>query len=205
MTILVIILLALNIPLSIFFYNRIKWRWLNRKKYDQVNKPTEVSHIDRFGNKWYAYSAHMALPVKRYREANRAMAMAEMAITKERLERWLSEIQQNARVNNYNKVIAIAQNILDRMNVAAELVTLEHLANCLFLLEGEEPQETTQFWYDKKKEIWQNDSETHAFFLHAALSTIRNLQDLSRQDLASFLKVKEMERSVLTTNQSMNG
>jgi len=83
--------------------------------------------------------------------------------------------------------------MMERSTWAAEQETLEQLANCFFLLEGESPQDVSEYWFTRKKEKWDKYPQLQAFFLNSAFGIIRTTETLSETDLLNYLKKKRIE------------
>ena len=80
--------------------------------------------------------------------------------------------------------------------MAAEEKTLQSLANCYFLIEGENPNDTSPYFYELKKDIWSKDTACYGFFLQNAFGIMRNLDDLSSVDILSYLREKAVEEVI---------
>jgi len=78
--------------------------------------------------------------------------------------------------------------------MAAERQTLLDLADCYFLIEGEDPKLPSEYYTKKKMEVWSKDPECEAFFLTAANSSIQNFSELSDTDLLQYLKNPQTRR-----------
>jgi hypothetical protein len=166
-----------------------------------------VVYVDKLGNEWRQYDNIFHMKWKRAKEAKQAAAHADMCVNPEMLDSYLEKIL-NALINMPNeagKKIAVKHlnNLQERRTWAAEETTLQKLANCYWILEGEDPAETSEYWFDKKKEIWKQDSDCYAFFLNSAFLIIRNVKDLSDTGMLEYLREKQVQSGLSVLKQPM--
>ena len=83
-----------------------------------------------------------------------------------------------------------------RRALAEEEDTLKSLADAYFLIEGENPKQTSDFWFEKKKEAWKKDPECYAFFLLESFRNIRTTKGLSSTDLLDYFRTNAQEQAL---------
>lgn len=170
-------------------------------KQEEEKPEMEVVYVDRLGNNWYQFKDLMKAPAGRTSGAEAMSKWQEMNMTADYMA-----LKLNEAINLINKAKqvqagAVLNEMLVRATWAAERVSLENLANQLFLLDGENPLAATQEFMDRKKAIWKQDPDCEGFFLHRALLHTRHLGELSASGLVSYLNQKEIENSLTKTSR----
>lgn len=193
--------------LSIVFFGTSVYLFLpwlkirqNTKKYREEyrkNLPKmEVIYVDKFGNNWFHFPNLLNLPVKRGIRGEVVQRMAKLGMTEEMFDQYMVEIK---RLCNRNDLVGVA-GYIDRMNerrmLPAEENSLVNLANAFFVLEGEDPSQVSDHWFARKKAIWAEDPDCYAFFLHRAMSLLRDISALSETDLLEFLQRQAVEKAL---------
>lgn len=162
----------------------------------------EVVYVDRTGNKWYSFKEFMKAPAKRATDAEALSRWSELCMTPEHFAVEMNKAISFQNKQQYAQATNIMSELLVRSRWAAERTTLELLANCLFLIEGENPLIPTDEFMQKKKEIWKRDPECEGFFLTAAFSFIRKLDRLSEEDLMNYLRTHEVKDRLTSQSHS---
>lgn len=181
--------------------------WMKKKQYQDSFKnelpKLEIVYVDKLGNNWYKFTNFFDLRAKRGIEAHRAHQHADMCMTPAELDIHLQKIKDFIDKGKYSDVAGVVREMEVRRTRAAEETTLQSLANCYFLLDGEDPFDTSMEYLEKKKAIWGQDPDCYAFFLNTAFLTIRNLSDLSDTGIVDYLREKAIQDGVSTlTNPS---
>ncbi len=177
------------------------------EEYENQSSRIVECYIDDLGNKWLMFENLTALPAKRAIEGGIMSRHAELCLTPELFDEYMNTIFTTLTTNvNKQKaaeeVLRLVARIQERRTWAAETHTVEALANVYFMLEGEDPKDTSNYWFDKKKEIWAKDSKCHAFFLQSAFSTMRGFKDLSNTGIPSYLAQKAAEEALSQSQKS---
>ncbi len=163
-----------------------------KEAYESTLAPLVECYVDSFDNKWYHFENLTQLPWKRSSEGNIFHKHSELAVTPEQYDEVLARLITAAsgpgsKQKACEEVIKLVTRLQERRTWAAELRTVEGLANCYFILEGEDPSETSEYWFQKKKDIWAQDKDCHAFFLRSAWRTTRSFKDLSDTGIVSYM------------------
>ena len=110
--------------------------------------------------------------------------------------KYLQEIRDAINLKSYTRACSKIDELETRTTWAAEPKTLRRLAHIFTMLEGEDPGQPQQHFFEKKLEIWSKDSDCEAFFLHMAFGVVRSLELLSETDLVNYLRTKEAESAM---------
>ena len=189
-----IALLIIFIASTIYFF--IPWLKTHRniRKYRELYKSHDsklsLCYTDKDGNNWYQFTNLLNMYPMRAIRAEVATNASHLGITPEMFDRYIREAKIALDKGNHSRVGHLLERMDERRLLAAEEETLKGLADAFFVLEGEDPQTTSPYWFDKKKEIWSKDPECYAFFLHAAFSLLRTTSELSKTDLLNYLQTQ---------------
>lgn len=152
---------------------------------------------DREGNQWYAFEDLEKLPARRALAADIAANMADMNITREALEGYVLKMREAAEQGNIPELFQDLGRLQDRLTWATEENTLQNVAKCYFVLEGEHPKRPSRKWDEKKQEIWDNDDDCRVFFCQRAYRLINAASKASDTDILTCLMQQRMEQQIL--------
>lgn len=148
----------------------------------------ELVYTTRDGQKVYGYKNPMEMPAKRAFSAEIATKQASMNINREQLEGFLVAMETAGNAGQIVELFGYLHNLKERLTWACEEKTLENLANCYLVLEGENPDIVHPKWSERKKKIIKEDLEAKGFFLRYALLRTRDYSALSDKDILAYLE-----------------
>jgi hypothetical protein len=160
-----------------------------RKKHNKPKTSHELTkiHTDKDGRNWYEFADKMAIPAKRAIAAEVATRFVDMNLTKGALKELIVQMKEHANKGNIVGCFNVLSEIEFRLDFIGEEETLIELASIYFLLEGEDADDVSETWKDKKKSIMKEDSETASFFLSRVYLITTNYSELSAADLEKYL------------------
>lgn len=148
---------------------------------------------DRDGVRFYAFRDPAKMPALRMISAEAAAKQADLCMTPEMYHRMKEEAKAKANAGNIIDCFVIMDKIGERMEYAAETVTLMNLANCYFLLEGEDPTRVTDTWTEKKMKLWKSNEEMRDFFLIASFRLTGKYGSISGEDILKYLEKQRLK------------
>lgn len=191
-----ILALAVNVNAYIIQPRRKKKR-IGRHAEFYTNQDTPVNQIyeDSYGNKWFAYANPLMIPAARAIAAEAASKAADMCMTPETFSRMVQQAKDRANEGDIVECFKVFDRMQERMTFAAEETTLLQLANCYFLLEGEDPEQPNDRMTEVKQKIWKEDADCRAFFLIAAYRIIDVYGKASDSDILKYLMEARMRKA----------
>jgi len=178
-------------------YVKTKWKIRHyAKAYKNPNTRSEICYVDKMGNNWYHFPNILDMHPKRAMKATVAEKMGHLCITPEMLDRYIREIRIANDKGNTSRVGYLIERMDERRLLAGEKVTLESMMDAYFFIEGEDPESNSEYWTEKKKDIWSKDSDCHAFFLHKSFTMLRSINELSKTDIMDYLLQQELEKNL---------
>lgn len=153
--------------------------------------PLREIYLDKFGNRWFEYSNPLTMPAKRAIAAEIATRYAEFNLTPNELRLLFGEMKKLGNQGNFVDVFALINEVMFRLDYLGEEKTLLELALCYFVLEGEDEQDFSDFDKQRKRELWDKDSDCKAFFLSEGYRRTINYSQTSGEDINAFLKAME--------------
>lgn len=150
-------------------------------------KQLQLCHTDKFGNKFYEFTCLEVIPYLRYIAGETAARYAEFNLTGEAFGKLLDKTLAHANKGELTQVISILVEIDNRRRFCGTEATLYELACCYYILEGEDVNEPSQYWNDKKKELWSKDGRARAFFLQSAFTFTAQFNDMRTTDIPTYL------------------
>jgi len=132
------------------------------------NNAIIFAKADKFKNRFYQFRDERLLPPKRAMAALVFTRFADLRMTHQRLNTILDKMEQLFNTGQFVKAGALIEELRISESMFAEPETLADLASVYFLMPGEDPFEYSREWATKKKELWNQDSDAKAFFLHRA-------------------------------------
>ena len=193
MWVLAIIFFLTSVYLFVPWYKRYRSIKTHRKEYEAADSKLECIYTDSFGNNWYGYKNVLDMAPLRGIRAEVASRMARLCLTDEMFDKYVAQIKSACNHGDLVRVAGLVDRMSERRLRPAEIETIKSLADAYFLLEGENPKETSEYWFDKKKEIWSKDQACMSFFFHEAFKQIRNAGQLSQSDLLNYLLTQQVE------------
>lgn len=191
--ILTIVFTAVSAWLYLPVLKRKKWNRKHKEFYQSIDSPIEPVYTDMFGNKWYRYTNHLILPAKRTIRVEMLGRHAMICISENMWAQYIVKLKAACNKGKMHDVSVLVGAMEERSTRAAEAESLLELANAFFLIEGEDPKATSEFWGKKKKEIWSKDSDCEAFFLICAFAIIKDSNELSDTDLLHSLTMGRLK------------
>lgn len=165
-----------------------------KTKIEKSNNPNlEHIYTDSIGNLYYTYKASK-LPLTRYIFLQGVLNQMAQGIEAKELSIILDEIADNSIalstaddiVPNQKRILYLTEVIKQRTRNILQMDLLLQAALCAFVLEGE-PDEYSEFWNNKKLELWKKDNEAKFFFAHLSLTTIRGYSNTSIAELKALV------------------
>ena len=199
-----LILLTLTILISIKFWWLPIYRYRKNtkdyiKEYTSLDSKLEHCYTAQFKGesyKFYKFKNVLDLPPKRAIAAEVATKMANLCLTEKMYDDYLMRIKKALNKSDMVQAAGLVTRMEERRTLAGELLTIQALADCYFLIEGENPLQISPYWFEKKKAIWSNDEDCDAFFLHSAFSMMRDIQESSAISIRNYLRSQEIERAL---------
>jgi len=167
---------------------------------NETKPELQECYVAKTGDKFYRFTNIINAPTNRMLEAEVASKMANLGMSLEYFDKQMEALISHLDRNRITEARMVVMDLKQKSTVATDRMSLELLANCLFLLDGENPAATSQKFLAKKREIWEKDPECYAFFLMQAFAHIRNIHGLSATDLLHYLQKVEAEE-ILTKNR----
>lgn len=167
------------------------------REYKSEESKMEHVYTDVFGNRWFQYKNFLNLPPKRAIAGELAVRMASLCLDDKMFDKYTAIIREACNKKDLVTVANYIQRMEERRLLPAELNTTMSLANAFFLIEGENPKSTSDFWFKEKKKIWEQDEDCAAFFLHKALSITRDISDISQTDLLLYFQRQAVDQALI--------
>jgi hypothetical protein len=155
--------------------------------YDGDESDMELIYVDTLGNHWYQYKNVLNLPPMRAIRAEIRSIDAEFCLTPQMWDQLYILIKLAFNKGDYMRAGHFIDIVNERRTLPAEEETLKAMCDAYFLLKGENPKNTSEFWYKKKQEAWSKDGDCNAFFLRLAMSMVRDIKEVSKEDFLTFL------------------
>jgi hypothetical protein len=199
-----ILAMAVNINAYIIEPRRKKKR-IGKHAAFYTNPDTPVKQIyeDANQNKWFAYANPLMIPAARAIAAEAASKAADMCMTPETFARMVQQAKDHANEGDIVECFKVFDRMQERMTQAAEEITLLQLANCYFLLEGEDPEQPNERMTEIKHKIWKEDADCRAFFLIAAYRIIDAYGTASDSDILKYLMEARIRKARRTQSGSI--
>ena len=165
-------------------------------KYFKKKKAKQTLDVDltRFvykssdGSKWFEFKNPMNTPAKRAIAAEVATRFADMNITKTELKTLIVRMKEEANKGDIVSVFNLMAELDFRLDFIGEQETLLELASVYYVLEGENPDDLSDEWTEKKKKILKEDSDCRDFFLSKVYLFTTKHSELSGADFLKYLK-----------------
>jgi hypothetical protein len=148
------------------------------------------------GHTFWTFATVAAMPGERRIAFNASIAMAELGVSKDDLKACIKRIEEAASKNDMLTVIKVA-NLLDTYTdlYANEKITFE-IANNVILLDNEDILKTDEQSTQKKRELFNNNPEIHAFFLNSLTALLQDIGLLTKgTDLKEYFNRPEVMKS----------
>lgn len=140
------------------------------------------------GIKWYAHVNPLQISASRGVAAAKAKRFVDMMISESELKRLIAEQKKAAKEMDVIKVYAIVNEIDIRLNFLAEENSIIDLICIYFMLQDEDPMESSDKQNAIKREIIATESNARAFFLTCGKHLTERFNDISEADLLSYLE-----------------
>jgi hypothetical protein len=138
---------------------------LLRRFANKKNPKTQTLFVDGKGNVWKGYVDNNEIPPVRFNYASYFASMADLCMTKERME-LLAKAAKQANDKGKKSEVAIIMNEFELCSVMFnELEIMRNLIACYLLLNDEKPDVFNGHVHKKKVGLLTEDPETEAFFL----------------------------------------
>ena len=186
------LLVAAALALVNIYHQRIKaakhlanWFTENDKDFPLTELPVSVDGI-----KFYTFSNPIQIPARRALAAEAATKQAEMNVTSEDLNAFITEAVSYGNKGEISKIFYLLERLKERLDWACEYETLMKLATCYFLIEGEPIQSVSNEFTKRKRALIQSSPEAEGFFLAAAYKLTTEYSDFSETDILQYLAMK---------------
>lgn len=166
---------------------------LENKRWEFDPKQLQLCQTDKFGNNFYEFTSIEMIPYLRYIAGEAAARYAEFNLTGEVFGKLLDKTLAHANKGELTQVISILVEMDNRRRFCGTEATLYELACCYYILEGEDVNEPSGYWNDKKKELWSKDGRVRAFFLQKAYTFTAQFSNMPNTDILIYLSQKAVE------------
>jgi hypothetical protein len=196
LSILCTLLLGTSIYFFIPYWKREKAIAEHRKEYLSAETKLEPCYTDILGNRWYQFKSSLDMPPLRSIRCEVATRMANLGLTEKMFDDYTDQIKKALNRGDVSRAGYLVNRMEERRTLAAEEETLRQMCDSYFLIEGENPKECSDYWFQKKIEAWEKDPAAYAFFLHECLKYIRSIEGLSNTGLLQFLRNQAVEKAL---------
>ena len=174
------------------------WPFKKKPKPEESTRiPLRHIYTDKAGSKWFEYSNPLTMPAKRAIAAEVATRFAEFNLTRNELLLLFNEMKKQGNQGNFVDVFALINEIIFRLEWLGEEKTLLELALCYFVIEGEDETDFSDRDKQRKRDVFESDSDAKAFFLSEAFRRTINYSKTSGEDITAFLKAMEKDGAKL--------
>lgn len=189
--------IALNLWVMLNLNRRLRRGKKARKNYqDFVNELNDgnLIHVytDSFGNKWFTWPVPAQMPPERALMAEIAASSFDMNMNREDMVKYVEDCLNHCNKGKLTEVVKILSNMQERLQYAAMTETLLSLAQCYFMLDGENLRQPSPADSKRKSDIWEQDAECRAFFLRAAFKHTAIYSLMSETDILTYLSKVEL-------------
>jgi len=148
-----------------------------------------LKHVftDRFGYRYYELQETSQLNYARSIAAETAARQADYCMTRETLLDMIRQMKTHANEGDITKLFYMLQEMEERTHYAAEEETLYRLASVYYFEELEDVNVYNTLQQEEKINRWRRDPKASAFFLSKAFGLIRSLENISEQDILTYL------------------
>jgi hypothetical protein len=167
------------------------------REYSSEESKMEHVYTDVFGNKWYQYKNFLNMPPKRAAAGELAVRMSQLCLDEKMFDQYTAIMRDACNRKDLVTVANYIQRMEERRLLPAEMNTTMALANAFFMIEGENPMSTSEYWFKEKKKVWEQDEACAAFFLHKALSITRDISDISQTDLLLYFQRQAVDQALI--------
>lgn len=147
---------------------------------------------DKKGNVWFSHKNPLEIGAIRGVNAERKGRFVGMMITQKELTLMLDEHSKCVKEMDFIRAFAIIDEIKHRLKFLTEEKSILDLAGIYYFLDGEDIDESFEYWEEKKQKIWEEDTECRRFFIHVGLSLTEKLRDMSETDSLQYLEETEV-------------
>jgi hypothetical protein len=167
----------------------MKWFKKTQQAVKQITRKIAVNKVytDKYGNDWFEYANPMNIPAKRAISAEVATRFADMNLTKANLQILMNEMKKKANEGNIVDLFSLLGEIEYRLNFIGEEETLMELACAYYLIADEDETDMTDFYREKKMEIFRKDKDAKNFFMEGAFRRTIKYLDMSEVDILDYL------------------
>lgn len=165
---------------------------INEKKTPPTNN-TVLLYTDKSGTNWFGFKTFEYLPNARRVQYLLCTTAIELNLTKTEMSKYLDtmnsllfNIEKDLPANK-SKLISLNERIRERLNLAAYYKVIADLINVFFFIEGENPNELSEEFVNKKNELLKNDLDARNFFFVYLTQKVYGLTDISETELQEYL------------------
>lgn len=151
------------------------------------NKALSLIYTSNSGEKFYTFNNQENLPPIRGIQFSKFQRIAELKIDNETLNTVLTEFKKAVNKQDYYTAIALIYEIDRRQTLLCEENSLLDMVSCFAFLETENPNSFEPEYYQKKKHIFNTDTDARAFFLTISFPLLPTLKQKLPTDLINYL------------------
>lgn len=168
-------------------------------KASEQNENLKLVFTTKLGVKFFAHIDPLTVSAERGVAAEESRRYAEMCLSKKEMKALIAEYKKG--VNNQDIVYShsIIQEMEYRLNYIIEENSLFDLACLYFFIEGEDIKTPSEFYNNKKRELYKSDPDVRGFFLPIAFSIMNESSKKQGEDLLIYLE--EMKNQVKRINR----
>lgn len=152
------------------------------------NPQLEEVYKDKSGNRWYGNKNPLDIGAIRGVQALTKERYVTLKISESELSLAFASHSDAAKTGDIVSCFAIIDDLKHRQKMLCEANSILDLAGIYYFLEGEDPEESSEYWELQKQKIWVNDSKCRSFFLLKGINLIPSLQNSPTQDLMNFME-----------------
>jgi|TARA_R100000479_G_scaffold43626_2_gene19975 hypothetical protein len=145
-------------------------------------------YTSKDGSRWFEFANPMNTPAKRAIAAEVATRFVNMNLTKDELQKLIAKMKESANKGDIVGLFNLLAEIEFRLDFIGEEKTLLELAATYYVLEGEDADNLSESWTEKKKKILAEDSDARSFFLSKVYLFTTKSSELSGADFRRYLK-----------------
>lgn len=142
---------------------------------------------DQKKNKWYGLRNPLEISAVRGIAAERAERFVGLMISEKELKLALEAHSEAAKKFDVVTCFAIIADLKHRLEFICEENSVLDLAGIYYYMQDENPAIPSEAIDEKKRKIWQEDSQCRAFFLHMGLALTKKFKDTPEEDLLKFM------------------
>jgi hypothetical protein len=158
---------------------------------------------DAAGNAWWAFDRPLQMPAPRAVAAELASEWALMNFTAPDLLAYIEKMEQDGNTGQIVEMFKTLGYMKERIAWHCEGRALLELAKVYFAINDEPLSTNTELHDEQKEQVWKEDPEARAFFLHKAFVITKGYSGFSESDIPAYLKAQETLHMTSPVTQSV--